>query len=65
MKYRHLAFLNGFLSHLSMFAKRDVHADQQHQRDITIKLPVHIKDEIAMKEMTVSAVQDSHGLDLI
>jgi hypothetical protein len=33
--------------------------------DITMKLPVHIRDEIAMKEIIVSAIQDSYGFDLI
>ena len=33
--------------------------------DVTIKLPVHIRDETAMKEMIVSAIQDSYGFDLI
>jgi hypothetical protein len=30
-----------------------------------MKLPVHIRDEIAMKEIIVSAIQDSYGFDLI
>ncbi len=33
--------------------------------DITIQLQVHIRDEIAMKEIIVSAIQDSYGFDLI
>lgn len=33
--------------------------------DITIKLPVHIDNEIAMEDMIASAVKDSYGFGLI